>query len=142
MNELVGTWHLVSTYSERGDGSRIDPVGSNPKGMLVYDALGNMVAVLLGSDRLNFASNDRLNGTDEENRMTVRGTTAYFGRYTVDEAQRCVTHHIECSAFPNWSGTEQRRFFKIAGDNLELSTAPIHDGKGMRTTYVIVRRGR
>ena len=45
-----------------------------------------------------FASNNRQAGTPEENKAFVQGSLAYFGTYSVDEAAKTVTVHIEsCS---------------------------------------------
>ena len=39
-----------------------------------------------------------------------------------------MTFHIEGAAYPNYVGTDQRRFFKIEGDRLTLRTPPERAG--------------
>jgi hypothetical protein len=43
--EIVGTWFAVSQYVDQ-DGKRLEPFGSNPKGMAVYDSNGRFILVL------------------------------------------------------------------------------------------------
>ena len=46
-----------------------------------------------------------------------------LGAYTVNEAERIVTLHIERSSFPNWEGTDQTRKFEFVGDELRYTAA-------------------
>jgi hypothetical protein len=55
------------------------------------------------------ASNNRLAGTDADNRAIVQGTLALFGTYTVDEAKKTLTFNIVASTYPNAEGTSQTR---------------------------------
>ena len=103
---LVGTWTLASFHSMREDGNRFDQLGPSPPGVLMYDGNGRMSVLIMRPDRLKFAKGNRLEGTPAENQSAVRGTIAYFGGYTVNEAEGTVTHPIERSLFPNWDGTD------------------------------------
>jgi Lipocalin-like domain len=60
----------------------------------------------------------------EENKETADGTITYFGTYSASEADSSIAIHVEGSSFPNWSGTEQKRFVAIAGDLLTLTVRP------------------
>jgi len=62
-------------------------------------------------------------GTAEENRAVSQNVVAYFGSYTVDEANHVVTLHIEQSSFPNWNGTDQPRRFAFTVDELRYTAA-------------------
>jgi hypothetical protein len=62
------------------------------------------------------------------------GYVAYFGTYTVDEKKHAVTHHIEGSLAPEFTGTDQPRPFKLEGDRLEIG-----DGKTWRRVLERVR---
>ena len=46
-DRLVGVWELVDYRIELADGSRIQPLGSAPKGQLIYTAEGRMGAHLM-----------------------------------------------------------------------------------------------
>src|SRR6476661_10879057 len=43
--QVVGTWTAVSQYVEQ-NGKKLEPFGSNPKGMVVYDRAGHFILVL------------------------------------------------------------------------------------------------
>ena len=43
---------------------------------------------------------------------------AYFGTYTVDAGKGTVTHHVEGSLRPDYTGTDQVRPFRIDRDRL------------------------
>src|SRR5690242_2582520 len=106
--QLVGTWDLVSNYAVRQDGSRLDPFGPSPSGRYMLDAGGRFSYMIYGSGRPKYASNNRREGTPEENKATVQGVIAFFGTYTVDESARTVTWHVERCTFPNWEGSDRK----------------------------------
>jgi hypothetical protein len=76
--------------------------------VLVFDAEGRFVEVLAVADIPKFTSNNRDNGTPNENRAVVRGSVSFFGTYSLD-ANGSLTLHIERSSFPNYNGTDQKR---------------------------------
>ena len=77
--QLVGTWSFVSSTGKTADGS---PVwGANPKGLLIFAANGAYSTIIVRSDVPKFASNNRLQGTAEENKAAVHGAIATFGKY-------------------------------------------------------------
>ena len=45
---------------------------------------------------------------------------AYFGTYTVDIANGAVTHHVEGSLSPDYTGNHQVRPFRIVRDQLSI----------------------
>jgi hypothetical protein len=134
---FIGTWKLVSSEFRRSDGEVTYPMGRNASGMLMYDASGHMSAQIIRPDRPAFASGDQFKGTPEEIKSAFKGCVSYFGTYEVDEEKGTVTHHVEGSLFPNWVGTDQRRFFQFSGDRLTLSTPPIPVG-GQQVTALLV----
>jgi hypothetical protein len=128
--QLVGTWTLASQHVTRPDGTKYEPVGANPRGTFMLDANGHFALLILGEARPKFASNNRLEGTTEENKAAVQGSIAYFGTYTVSEADHIVNFHIERCTFPNWDGADQKRSITVAGDELKYTnTAASAGGK-------------
>jgi len=121
-DQFVGTWTLVSIRYVRADGAAIEPFGSNAKGMLVFDGT-RFATQVMAANLPKFASNNRMVGTPEEYEAISHGVVAYFGTYTVNEADRIVTLHIERSSFPNWEGTDQQRKFEFVGDELRYTAA-------------------
>ena len=119
--ELVGTWTLVSITLEQ-NGKKTDFYGPNPQGQVTYAPNGRVSLIIARSDLPQFASKNRKAGTPEENKAVVQGSIAYFGTYSVSETDKTITTHIESSTFPNWIGTDQKRFFTLSGDELKWTS--------------------
>ena len=118
----MGTWTLVSIRYVRPDGAAIEPFGPNAKGMLVFDGT-RFATQVMAANLPKFASNNRIAGSPEEYEAIAHGVVAYFGTYTVNEADHIVTLHIERSSFPNWEATDQQRKFEFVGDELRYTAA-------------------
>jgi len=103
----------------------------------MYDASGHMSVQIMRPDRPAFASGDHLKGTPEEIKSAFKGFVAYYGTYEINEEEGTVTHHLEGSLFPNWVGTELKRFFEFSGNQLTLSTPPMPMG-GQQVTGVLL----
>lgn len=121
--QLVGTWKLVSSHNIRSDGSKIDRSGPNPKGILIYTGDGHFVFVNTRSDLPKFASNSRDRGTPEEYKAVVQGSLAYFGTYSVNEADKVISVQIEGSTFANMIGGPdgKRIITSLSADELKFT---------------------
>ena len=127
---LVGTWTLVSNYNFRQDGSKFEPFGPNPKGLLTLGG-GYFSVQLMSSNLPKFASNNRMESTPEENKAIVQGIVSYFGTYSFSEADSMLHFHVESSSFPNWIGADQKRAISITGNEMTYaSTTPSNGAKG------------
>jgi Lipocalin-like domain len=116
-DQLVGTWALVECEVVALDGTKSPLVlGSNPAGQYIFtnDGHFSFQAVALFPQ---FASNDRMKTTSEENKAAVRGSIAYYGTYTVNEAERTIVLHIERSSFPNQNGTDGKRIITALSES-------------------------
>jgi hypothetical protein len=118
--QLTGTWIVVTNDSVAPDGTKRQLFGPNPKGLLLFDATGHYAQILVLPDRPKFKINNRLEGTPEENKAAVQGTTATFGTWSVDEASKTVTVRYEGGMFPNQAGTESKRTVSVTGDELKI----------------------
>ena len=107
--QLVGTWNLVIAEITAANGTKTLPFGPSPKGQIVFTADGHFSQVHVSSGLPKIAGNNRLNGTDADNRAIVQGTLSFFGTYTVDEEKKTVTFNIAASTYPNAEGTSQTR---------------------------------
>jgi hypothetical protein len=107
----------------------------------MYDAEGNMSALVARANVPVFASGDFRGGTDAEVRAAFDGFVAYFGTYSFNLSAGMVIHHVRSASFPNWTGTEQVRYFKAEGQRLVLS-APISEGGRCVTAILIWERAR
>jgi hypothetical protein len=134
-NPVLGTWTIVSIDNVRPDGSKQPVFHSSLEGMLIFDAAGRYSMQLCETDRLKFAANDRTKGTPEENQAAVKGCNPHWGRYSVNVADKTISFHIEHALFKNWEGTEQKRSFALAGDELTY-TIPNPSEGGMNPVVV------
>src|SRR6516162_52731 len=74
--QLVGTWTMVSNVNTHPDGSKYEALGPNPKGVFILGADGHFAITIIGEARRKFASNNRLEGTPDENKAAVHGAIA------------------------------------------------------------------
>jgi hypothetical protein len=95
--------------------------GPSPQGQQIVDASGHYSLVIIRSDLPKFASSNREAGTPEENKAVVQGSIAFFGTYTVDEAAKTLTQHVDSCTFPNWNGTDRKLSFTLSGDELHVT---------------------
>jgi hypothetical protein len=137
--QLVGTWLMATNVTIQPDGSRTDTYGANASGIIVFDNSGRFAFVTTRSDLPRFASNNRTTGSDGENKAVVQGSLAYFGTYSVDEADNSYTVRIESSTFPNWVGTSQRRKIMFLGDEFTLSNPAGSSGGAIESKYIRAR---
>jgi hypothetical protein len=132
---LVGSWTLVSLTAGEGADQSL-PYGPSPKGSMMVDANGRFMITVVRSDLPNFASNNRMRGTPDENNSVVQGSIAYYGTYTIDEATRVITVNVEGSTFPNFIGGTQTRILSFDGDEVTyLNPTPSHGGAPAKVTY-------
>lgn len=118
VNPFVGTWKLISQHTHFADGSTLPSRGSNPAGILMYDAGGNMSVQLMRTDA---TAGDY---TDLSQRITAMdGFLAYFGTYTIDADAKTVTHHVIGASYAAYRGSDQVRSYKIDGETLTLKAS-------------------
>jgi hypothetical protein len=89
-SDLVGTWTLVSSVSEK-DGTKTDQFGAGAKGTMVCDASGHFMLTIIGADLPKFSSNNRAAGTPEENKAVVSKSIAMIGDYSVNASDKTLT---------------------------------------------------
>jgi hypothetical protein len=121
-DKLVGTWRIVRFVDT-------DPSGKVTylRGYIVYDPTGHLsVQIMRMLAQPTFAAGDDDKGTDAKVRAVYDGFVAYFGTYRVDEANSVVTHVVEGSLKPSYTGTEQPRPFKLDGDVLIIKVRDIY----------------
>jgi len=105
--QIIGTWVFVSSTAKLPDGSPL--WGADPKGLMIFTTEGRYSWQIFRSDRPKLASKNRMQGTDEENAAILRGSLAYFGSYTVDDAEKTIMTVVEGSTFPNSEGETLKR---------------------------------
>ena len=135
---LVGTWRLVSCEFRDEDGQVTYPIGQDALGYLIYTPDGYMSFSAMPANRPRFASMDTRLATLEEKAAAQDTYLTYCGRYTLQDGR--VIHHLELSLLPNYTGVDWVRFYKLEGDRLTISTAPMLQAGRMQTSHLIWRR--
>ena len=136
--DIVGTWKQVTNINIAPDGRRSEPFGSNPNAIITFDANGRFVTVTTRPDVPKFASNNRMQGTTEENKAMVQGGIAYFGTYSV--VDKVIVERVEGSTWPNWTGTEQKRpIISLTGDEMKVTVPAASLGGTGEVTFKRVK---
>jgi Lipocalin-like domain len=108
--------------------------------MYIFEPNGYYVVVLTRPDVPKYASNDRLMGTAEENAAAAQGVLAFFGTYTVNEADRIIELHVDGSSYPNINGADRKFVItKLTGDELDYSILTPTAGAA---AYVVLKRAK
>ena len=125
MDRFAGAWSLVRS-ERRGDlGALIGEPREDRVGYLMYDATGHMAVALMNPGREPYSEG----GPTADEALAQWGSySSYFGRYSVNEAEGYVTHHLEGSLNPGGAGSDYQRFFTFEGDNLILQPPASEDG--------------
>jgi Lipocalin-like domain len=118
--QLVGTWIYVSSTTTRADGSKTE----NPdlKAIVIYTSDGHFAFVSVRADLPKLANPDRALATAEEAKAVVAGSIAYFGTYSINEADKVLTAKVEASTYANLLGTDQKRIItSLIADELKFT---------------------
>ena len=138
-DQLVGVWSLASTVNKRPDGSTYEAFGGGTRGLLMFDRDGHFSLQLMGDARRKFASNNRLEGSPEENKGVAQGSLAYFGTYAASDADHVLTLKVDRSSYPNWDDTDQKRQISLTSDELKWTNLA---SSGGGTAELIWRRAK
>lgn len=133
-SQFAGAWALVAIERRGSDGELIAPASHDRIGHLLYDASGHMGVTIMSPDRPPYSGNT---ATEEEALAALTTYTAYFGGYTVHEADGYVTHHVEGSLDPSGAGSDYRRVYSFDGNRLTLQPPASENGD---TTSLIWER--
>jgi hypothetical protein len=127
INDLIGTWEPVSIVNTSRAGVKSEPFGPTPKGIIFFGANGRFAQIENRPGIPKFSSDNRMQGTPEENKAIVQNTIAYFGTYTV--ADKTLIMHIEGGSWSGWIGSYQKRpIISFVGDQITLAIASTGGG--------------
>lgn len=132
---IEGTWGLISETVQHGD-QVAEPLGSSPLGTMMLDRGGRFALIISRRGIPIIAANKRDAGTPEENKAILAGTLAFFGSYKVSIPDGLLTVHVEASTFPNWIGSDQKRYFTLAGDEMTwVNRSPAVSGETAKLVW-------
>lgn len=118
---LVGTWELVTREDHTVTGEpRVDPsLGANPIALLIYDRNGHFAAQFMKRDR-TLVTDTGPAAAGPNNSRARGGYDAYFGTYSVDDAQDTVTQRLTGALSPENVGQVLTRHMIVNGDELTI----------------------
>jgi len=124
--KVQGVWKLVAYENEiQATGQKEPLLGQKPTGYAIFTPERAMF-VLTGEGR-------KPAKTVQERAELLNTLIAYTGVYRI-EGDQWITK-VDAAWNPEWVGTEQRRFFKVDGDRLQVLTVwrvnPNWSEKGM-----------
>jgi hypothetical protein len=133
---IVGAWTLVAVTAERADGSKTEPFGTNPKGIIIFTDSGNFSLFQSRADLPKLAENDRGKATAEEARAVVGGSIAYYGTYSVNEADKSLSVTLDGATFANLlEGVQRRDITSLTADELKFSNSRTPSGMTLQTVW-------
>lgn len=127
---LAGTWVMDSAYEILADGKRVTNYGEHPAGLMMIDGDGRYTVQIFRRDRPRFSSGDKTDGTPEEYREAVLGSSTHFGRVSVDPAAATLTFEVEAASWANWEGRRQVREYRYENGLLTYQVPASASGNG------------
>ena len=136
--QVHGVWKLVSYEVEiQATGQIEPPMGKNPTGYVNFTPEGRVFFVMTGEGR-------KPAKTDKERADLLSTMLAYTGTYRL-EGDAWITK-VDVAWNPEWVGTEQKRFFKVDGQRLQVFTPwrvmPNWPQKGMTRSIITYERAQ
>jgi lipocalin-like protein len=118
---LVGSWELLTREDRTlGGEARIEPsLGADPIALLIYDGHGHFAAQFMKRNR-DVAVDATTAPAGPNNSRARGGYDAYFGTYTVDDAQGTVTQRLAAALSPENVGQVLTRAMTVDGDELTI----------------------
>jgi hypothetical protein len=119
-DQLVGTWALVSC--ERVNGA-VPSYCAGANGIAIRDANGHYALIIAALNRPKYDGKEPYRDTlsAEQIKSVTAGFVSNFGTWSVDEATKKITHHVDGALFPNVAGTSYDVTVRgISGDELKL----------------------
>lgn len=127
---LQGTWEMDSAYEIQADGTRVTGYGEHPAGLLMIDAQGRYTLQIFRRDRPKFAASVKGQGSPDEMRAAVMGSSTHFGRVRIDRTRHQLVFDVEAASFPNWEGARQVRDYSYADGVLRYAVPASASGNG------------
>jgi Lipocalin-like domain len=116
-DQLVGVWALTSCYEKL-------PWCAKPGGLMILDASGYYTIVHIGLDRAKLANPQPREAIPaEEYKRIAMGVQVNCGTWSVDEAGKTLTWHIQGGLIPNVAGNDFKGEISLSGDELRLAPA-------------------
>ena len=115
--KLLGNWKLISFFTEDVQTKQRNNVyGERPEGFIGFTPAGRFFALITADGR-------KAPQASQEQAAAYRSLIAYTGKWTV-EGDQFITK-VDVAWNPGWVNTEQVRRWRVDGNKLFITTAPI-----------------
>src|SRR3954468_2852658 len=135
--QIVGAWTLVSVTSEMGDGTRGEPFGPSPKGVIIFSNDGHFSLFQSRAEIPKIVANDRAKATAEEAQSIVASSIAYYGTYSIDESAKLMVVNLAASTYANVAAipNQKRTVTLLTADELKFDNPRTPNGMTLRTAW-------
>lgn len=116
--KFVGTYRLVVTETKDASGKWNKTPTFNSVGYITYDESGHMGVHIMPRARPKFAGNTP---TPAEAQAAIRGYTAYYGQFRVNEQEKFVLHDKGIGQLNPGSIPIFKRYYDFIGNQLILT---------------------
>ncbi len=136
---LIGTWRLASFDHFGADGELLAHLyGEEPRGYMTYTDAGRFHLNVMRTDRERFRGRIPKDGSVQEQAAAFSSSLSYAGTWDITAAAGApvMTHRVEISSFPNWSGAELRRTLRVSARELVITaTGGLPPGQKVVVTW-------
>jgi hypothetical protein len=116
-SQVAGVYSLASIYDQLSDGKKNDTWGPGVEGSAIFTGSGFFSVQIIAAKRHNNA--------DQGPRDPIGPIVTYYGTYTVDDAEKTISYHIQRSSFPAWNGLDRKiTIANVTSSELDVS-APV-----------------
>jgi hypothetical protein len=134
-DQIIGTWLFVSVYDQYEDGKKVHTFGTNPKGQWIFGNDGRFSEILVGEPRPDLKTKDP--------RLPNAFIVAWYGTYSVNEADKAVTWRAEGGGYSPRIGSESKLLITtITGDTLNYVGPQRKDHIGPFTPHAELKRAK
>ena len=135
--EIVGAWTLVSVGSEMDDGTKGEPFGPSPKGIIIFSNDGHFSLFQSRAEIPKIAANDRAKATSEEAQSIVASSIAYYGTYSIDENTKVMVVNLVASTYANVAAipNQKRTITLLTSGELKFDNPRTPNGMTLRTAW-------
>jgi len=126
--KLVGDWKLASFFTEDVQTKeRTNVYGEKPDGYLGISPAGRFYGLVTPQRR-------KAPQSEEEQAAVWRAMLAYTGKLRLDGERFIVD--VDAAWNKDWIGTEQVRFWRVEGNRLLITSAPIPNPNAVGRTMI------
>lgn len=120
-DKVAGAWTLNEGSEVFQDGKKVTPW---VEGNLILDSNGHFSFFVLGKDRVK--------GNDDV-RIPAGPLVAYYGTYTVNDAENMLTYKVEHAANPMFDGAVRTQKVTFKGDVMTTTGSDVKTPQGVIT---------